>query len=70
MGSVTVEVRGAVAVVVMDNSSRMNAIDAGIAEGLATAASERAAHARQTTRRLDLALRRLEVMLPDEALRP
>ena len=40
MGSVTLEVRGAVAILVMDNSSHMNAIDAGIAEGLASAAGE------------------------------
>jgi NTE family protein len=36
----------------------------------ATAARERAVHARHATRRLDLALRRLEVLLPDAALRP
>lgn len=40
MGSVTIEVHGAVAILIMDNSSRMNAIDAGIAEGLAIAAGE------------------------------
>jgi len=40
MGSVNIEVRGAVAILTMDNSSRMNAIDAGIAEGLASAAGE------------------------------
>ena len=40
MGSVTIEVRGAVAMLIMDNSSHMNAIDAGIAEGLASAAGE------------------------------
>ena len=40
MGSVTIEVRGAVAILVMDNFSRMNAIDAGIADGLANAAGE------------------------------
>ena len=45
MGSVTIEVRGAVAVLVMDNSSHMNAIDAGIAEGLASAAGELAGRA-------------------------
>jgi len=45
MGSVTIEVRGAVAILVMDNSSHMNAIDAGIAEGLANAAGELAKRA-------------------------
>jgi enoyl-CoA hydratase/carnithine racemase len=40
MGSVTIEVRGAVAIVVMDNAAHMNAIDGGIAEGLAAAAAE------------------------------
>jgi enoyl-CoA hydratase/carnithine racemase len=45
MGSVTIEVRGAVAILVMDNSSHMNAIDAGIAEGLASAAGELAGRA-------------------------
>jgi len=38
MGSVSTEVRGAVAVVTFDNAARMNAIDAGVAEGLAAAA--------------------------------
>lgn len=45
MGSVTVEVRGAVAILVMDNASHMNAIDAGIAEGLANAAGQLAKRA-------------------------
>ena len=45
MGSVTIEIRGAVAILVMDNSSRRNAIDAGIAEGLANAAGELAKRA-------------------------
>jgi len=40
MGSVTTEIRGAVAVVTLDNAARMNAIDAGVAECLATAAAE------------------------------
>jgi enoyl-CoA hydratase/carnithine racemase len=40
MGNVTIEVRGAVAILVMNNSAHMNAIDAGIAEGLADAARE------------------------------
>ena len=40
MGSVATEVRGSVAVVSFDNAARMNAIDAGIAEGLAAAAGE------------------------------
>jgi enoyl-CoA hydratase/carnithine racemase len=39
MGSVTAEVRGAVAIVTFDNAARMNAIDAGVAEGLAAAAA-------------------------------
>ena len=39
MGSVTIEVRGAVAILIMDNSAHMNAIDAGIADGLAGAAA-------------------------------
>jgi enoyl-CoA hydratase/carnithine racemase len=39
MGSVTTEVRGAVAIVTFDNAARMNAIDAGVAEGLAAAAA-------------------------------
>jgi enoyl-CoA hydratase/carnithine racemase len=38
MGTVTTEIRGAVAVVAFDNAARMNAIDAGVAEGLADAA--------------------------------
>ncbi|HTQ74338.1 MAG TPA: enoyl-CoA hydratase/isomerase family protein [Burkholderiales bacterium] len=38
MGSVSTEIRGAVAVVTFDNAARMNAIDAGIAQGLAAAA--------------------------------
>lgn len=37
MGSVAVEIRGSVAVVTFDNAARMNAIDAGVAEGLAAA---------------------------------
>ena len=45
MGSVSIEVRGAVAIVVMDNSAHMNAIDAGIADGLADAAGELAKRA-------------------------
>jgi enoyl-CoA hydratase/carnithine racemase len=40
MGSVSTEIRGAVAVVTFDNAARMNAIDAGVAEGLASAAAE------------------------------
>jgi len=40
MGSVTTEIRGAVAIVAFDNAARMNAIDAGVAEGLAAAAAE------------------------------
>jgi enoyl-CoA hydratase/carnithine racemase len=40
MGSVTTEIRGAVAIVTFDNASRMNAIDAGVAEGLAAAAAD------------------------------
>jgi enoyl-CoA hydratase/carnithine racemase len=39
MGSVTTEVRGAVAIVTFDNAARMNAIDAGVARGLADAVS-------------------------------
>lgn len=39
MGSVSTEIRGAVAVVTFDNSARMNAIDSGVAEGLAAAAA-------------------------------
>jgi len=38
MGTVTTEIRGAVAVVTFDNAERMNAIDAGVAQGLAAAA--------------------------------
>jgi enoyl-CoA hydratase/carnithine racemase len=40
MGSVSTEIRGAVAIVTFDNAARMNAIDAGVAEGLAAAAAE------------------------------
>jgi enoyl-CoA hydratase len=40
MGSVSTEVRGAVAIVTFDNAARRNAIDAGVAEGLAAAAAE------------------------------
>src|SRR5678815_3785038 len=40
MGSVATEMRGSVAVVSFDNTARMNAIDAGVAEGLAAAAAE------------------------------
>ena len=40
MGSVATEIRGAVAVVTFDNAARMNAIDSGVAEGLAAAAAE------------------------------
>ena len=40
MGSVATEIRGSVAVVSFDNAARMNAIDAGVAEGLAAAAGE------------------------------
>ncbi len=40
MGSVAIEIRGSVAVVSFDNAARMNAIDAGVAEGLAAAAGE------------------------------
>lgn len=39
MGSVATEIRGAVAVVTMDNAARRNAIDLGIADGLAAAAA-------------------------------
>jgi enoyl-CoA hydratase/carnithine racemase len=38
MGSVSTEIRGAVAIVTFDNAARMNAIDAGVAQGLAAAA--------------------------------
>jgi len=40
VGSVATEIRGSVAVVSFDNAARMNAIDAGVAEGLATAAAQ------------------------------
>ncbi len=40
MGSVTTEIRGAIAIVTFDNAARMNAIDAGVAEGLAASAAE------------------------------
>ena len=40
MGSVATEIRGSVAVVCFDNAARMNAIDAGVAEGLAAAAAQ------------------------------
>jgi enoyl-CoA hydratase/carnithine racemase len=40
VGSVATEIRGAVAVVSFDNAARMNAIDSGVAEGLAAAAAE------------------------------
>jgi enoyl-CoA hydratase/carnithine racemase len=39
MGSVATEIHGAVAIVTFDNAARMNAIDAGVAEGLAAAAA-------------------------------
>ena len=39
MGSVATEIRGSVAVVSFENAARMNAIDAGVAEGLAAAAA-------------------------------
>jgi enoyl-CoA hydratase len=39
MGTVATEIHGAVAVVTFDNAARMNAIDAGVAEGLADAAA-------------------------------
>jgi enoyl-CoA hydratase/carnithine racemase len=39
MGSVSTEFHGAVAIVTFDNAARMNAIDAGVAEGLAAAAA-------------------------------
>lgn len=39
MGSVATEIRGSVAVVSFDNAARMNAIDAGVAGGLAAAAA-------------------------------
>jgi len=40
VGSVATEIRGSVAVVSFDNAARMNAIDAGVAEGLAAAAAQ------------------------------
>jgi len=40
VGRVATEIRGSVAVVSFDNAARMNAIDAGVAEGLAAAAAE------------------------------
>ena len=40
MGSVATEIRGSVAVVSFDNAARLNAIDAGVANGLAAAAAE------------------------------
>jgi enoyl-CoA hydratase/carnithine racemase len=40
MGTVSTEIRGSVAVVTFDNATRMNAIDAGVADGLAAAAAE------------------------------
>jgi enoyl-CoA hydratase/carnithine racemase len=39
VGNVATEIRGAVAIVTFDNAARMNAIDAGVAEGLAAAAA-------------------------------
>ena len=39
MGSVSTEVRGAVAIVTLDNAARRNAIDADVASGLAAAAA-------------------------------
>jgi len=39
VGSVATEIRGFVAVVSFDNAARMNAIDSGVAEGLAAAAA-------------------------------
>src|SRR5262249_31670313 len=39
MGSVSTEIRGAVAIVTLDNAARRNAIDADVAAGLATAAA-------------------------------
>jgi enoyl-CoA hydratase/carnithine racemase len=44
VGSVATEIRGAVAIVTFDNAARMNAIDAGVAEGLAAAAAELKGH--------------------------
>jgi enoyl-CoA hydratase len=40
MGSVSTEVRGAVAIITFDNVARRNAIDAGVADGLAAAAAD------------------------------
>jgi enoyl-CoA hydratase/carnithine racemase len=40
VGSVATDILGAVAVVTFDNAARMNAIDSGVAEGLAAAAAE------------------------------
>jgi len=40
VGSVATEIRGAVAVVTFDNAARMNAIDAGVAQGLAATVVE------------------------------
>lgn len=40
MGKVATEIRDSLAVVTFDNAARMNAIDAGVAEGLAAAAAE------------------------------
>lgn len=40
MGRVATEIRDSLAVVTFDNAARMNAIDAGVAEGLAAAAAE------------------------------
>jgi enoyl-CoA hydratase/carnithine racemase len=40
VGRVITQIRGAVAIVTFDNAARMNAIDAGVAEGLAAAAAE------------------------------
>ena len=39
MGSVSTEIRGAVAIVTLDNAARRNAIDADVASGLAAAAA-------------------------------
>ena len=40
MGSVATEIRGSIAIVTFDNAARMNAIDSGVAEGLAAATAE------------------------------
>jgi enoyl-CoA hydratase/carnithine racemase len=40
VGKVITEIRGSVAIVTFDNAARMNAIDAGVAEGLAAAVAE------------------------------